>query len=451
MLEAEGSVHKMNDTANKTQEIVTKAKQLGADEVIAKTTQGKYRQVRFSNNQVDITVAWNDYVTDLALAWKKRLVATQMHNFIDVDKNLKQLLKLAKVSSESPTFGGFAKGKFNYSKSKADKRIEDLKNLTDHVFEAIEAAKVEVGPKVDTGGILLTKFERVYLASSEGPTGSDTRSSIELSIRAFAEREASGHGVECSSTLKDFKPSKAGTKAGQIAKLARKPKIGDEGAFDVIFDPLIFGSIVSIWAGMVSAYSIMTQMSIFVDKLGKKVAPRIVTLRDNPASYSLSNRTFDDEGVPTKENIIIDHGVLKTYLHNNSTAKIFKTDTTANAGLIAPGAWSVETDAGEMGKEELFEEMKRGLYLTNTWYTRFQNYAKGDFSTIPRDGIFLVENGEIKQSLKDLRLSDNALAMLGNIVGVSKERQHVHWWGEADPPSLSPYVLMKNVHMTKSK
>jgi PmbA protein len=108
-------------------------------------------------------------------------------------------------------------------------------------------------------------------------------------------------------------------------------------------------------------------------------------------------------------------------------------------------------DAGDMSKEELFKGVKSGLYLTNTWYTRFQNYAKGDFSTIPRDGIFKVENGEIKKSLKDLRVSDNVLAMLGNIAAISKERQHVHWWIEADPPSLAPYVLIKNVHMTKSK
>ncbi len=106
----------MTDTLNKTQEIVKKAKNLGADEVIAKTTLGKYRQVRFSNNQIDITVAWNDYVTDVALAWKKRLVATQIHNFVNVNKNLKQLLKLAKVSKENPTFGGFAKGKFRYAR-----------------------------------------------------------------------------------------------------------------------------------------------------------------------------------------------------------------------------------------------------------------------------------------------------------------------------------------------
>jgi PmbA protein len=130
---------------------------------------------------------------------------------------------------------------------------------------------------------------------------------------------------------------------------------------------------------------------------------------------------------------------------------MFKTETTGNAGLVAPNPWSLELDAGGMSRDELFRETKRGLYLTNTWYTRFQNYAKGDFSTIPRDGIFLVEKGEMGQSLKDLRVSDNALTMLGNIVGISKERQQVHWWGEADPPSLCPYVLIKDVHLTKSK
>jgi PmbA protein len=193
------------------------------------------------------------------------------------------------------------------------------------------------------------------------------------------------------------------------------------------------------------------QQSIFVDKLGKRVAPEKVTLKDNPAAYSMSNRVFDDEGFPTKENAFIDHGILKTYLHNASTAKMFKTKTTGNAGLVYPTPWNIEMEAGDESKDELFKEMKRGLYLTNTWYTRFQNSAKGDFSTIPRDGIFMIEKGEVKQSLKDLRLSDNVSAMLGNIATVSKERQHVHWWGEADPPSLAPYVLIKNVHMTKSK
>jgi PmbA protein len=441
----------MKDILNRTEEIVKKTKKLGADQVIAKTTIGRYRQVRFSNNQVDITLAWNDYVTEVVLAWKKRVVATLMHDFVNVDAGLKRLMKLAKVSKESPTFGGFAEGKFRYARSKADKKLKDLENPTDYVFEAIDAAKKETGQKIDSGGILFSKFEDTYLVSSEGPIGADARSAVEFSIRVFSEREASGHGVECSSTLKDFQPSKAGEKAGMIAKLAKNPRLGEEGTYEVVFDPLIFGSLLGVWGGMASAYSIMTKTSVFGDRLGKKVAPEHVTLKDNPATYSMSNRAFDDEGVPTRENVFIDHGVLKTYLHNTSTAKIFKTKTTANAGLISPGPWNVELEAGDMRKDELFHGVKEGLYLTNAWYTRFQNSAKGDFSTIPRDGIFLVEKGEIKQSLKDLRISDNIYAMLGNIVAVSKERQHVHWWGEVDPPALSCYVLMRNVNMTRSK
>jgi PmbA protein len=347
--------------------------------------------------------------------------------------------------------GGFAKGKFKYQKSQADKTLADLENPAEYVFEAIEAAKKEAGPDTNTGGIFFNGLADIYQVSSEGPIGEDRRSAVELSIRAFSQKEASGHGVECSSTIKGFDPARAGQKAGEIAKQAKNPKAGVEGRYDVVFDPLFVGSLLGMWGSMASAYSVMVHLSIFVDKLGQKVASDIVTLRDVPAPYSVSNRIFDDEGVPAKENVIVSKGMLKTYLHNTSTAKIFKTKTTSNAGIISPGPWNLEMDVGDMTQDEMLREVKQGLYLTNTWYTRFQNYATGDFSTIPRDGVFLIENGEIKQSWKDIRLSDNALKMLNNIVGISKERQHVHWWAEADPPSLSPYLLMKDVQITRPK
>jgi PmbA protein len=441
----------MNDILDKTEEIVKKAESLGADEVVAKTVFGKYRQTRFSNNEVDITVGWNDYVTDVALSWKKRVMATQIRDFQNVEAQLRRLFKIAKVSKENPMFGGFAKGKFKYAASSADKEVIELEDPSKYIYEGIEAAKKEAGSDINSGGILLSKFEDVYLVSSEGPVGVDSRSAIEFSIRVFSEREASGHSVECSSALKDFNPSRAGSEAGEIAQLAKNPKGGDEGVYAVILAPLLTGSMLGMWASMVSAFRVMIQMSIFVNKLGQKVSSETVTIKDNPQPYSISHRVFDDEGVPTKENVFIDHGILKTYLHNTSTAKTFKTETTGNAGLVVPNAWNVEMNPGDMTEEELFREVKKGLYLTNTWYTRFQNYAKGDFSTIPRDGIFLIENGEIKQSLKDIRVSDNALSMLNNVAAASKERKHVHWWIEAHPPSLAPYILIRDVHITKSK
>lgn len=111
---------------------------------------------------------------------------------------------------------------------------------------------------------------------------------------------------------------------------------------------------------------------------------------------------------------------------------------------------NVELDSEGQSSEELFSEVRRGLYLTNTWYTRFQNYAVGDFSNIPRDGTFVLENGEIKGSIKDIRISDNVLRVLGDIAAISRERQHIHWW-ESQYPTLSPYVLIKDVRITRPK
>jgi PmbA protein len=441
----------MSEFLAKTESVVKKGKALGADEVLAKTVFSRNRLLRFSNNQIDTSLAWNNYVTDVVLSWKKRVVVTQIANFQKVNLSLNRLFKLAKVSKENLTHEGFAKGKFDYRKSVADRTVDSLDNPAEYVFEAVEASKKMAGPETNAGGIFRTSVSDVYQVSSEGPAGEDCRSAVELSIRAFSEKEASGHAVECSSTLKGFDPARAGKKAGEIAKQAKNPKQGMEGKYDVVFDPLFVGSLLGMWGSMTSAYNVMVQLSIFVNKLGEKVASESVTLRDVPASYSMANRVFDDEGVPTQENVIIEKGQLKTYLHNTSTAKIFKTKTTANAGIVFPMPWNIEMDSGDIDREELLKEVKHGLYLTNTWYTRFQNYKTGDFSTIPRDGIFQIENGEIRRPLKNIRLSDNALRMLRNITGISKERQHVHWWEEADPPSLSPFVLMKDVHITTSK
>jgi PmbA protein len=129
---------------------------------------------------------------------------------------------------------------------------------------------------------------------------------------------------------------------------------------------------------------------------------------------------------------------------------MFEAETSGNAGLVVPEAWNLELDPGNQSKDELFKEISEGLYLTNTWYTRFQNYAVGDFSTIPRDGAFIIEGGEIVGSLKDIRISDNILRMLGDISAISKERQHIHWW-ESQYPTLSPYILIEDVGITRPR
>ncbi len=102
-----------------------------------------------------------------------------------------------------------------------------------------------------------------------------------------------------------------------------------------------------------------------------------------------------------------------------------------------------------MGVDELLSEMGDGLYITNTWYTRYQNYSTGDFSTIPRDGMFLVEKGEITTPIREIRISDNMLGILSRVSGVGSDSQQIHWW-ETEHPTFTPHVRVDGVTITRS-
>src|SRR5438309_881272 len=170
----------------------------------------------------------------------------------------------------------------------------------------------------------------------------------------------------------------------------------------------------------------------------------------NGSGDSIARKRFDAEGVPTRRNLLVNKGILKTYLHNTSTAKKFKTKTTGNAGLVAPDSHAVFVKPGDRSRDEIFSEVKDGLWLTNTWYTRYQSYVTGDLSTIPRDGIFHIRNGEVVEAWKDIRVTDNLLHLMKNIVALGNETEQMMWWGEVSVPNFVPYALIKDVGITTS-
>ena len=95
----------------------------------------------------------------------------------------------------------------------------------------------------------------------------------------------------------------------------------------------------------------------------------------------------------------------------------------------------------------MIKDVKNGLYITNVWYTRFTNYATGDFSTIPRDGIFLIKKGNIEGSIKNIRISENMLNILNNLKEKANDIQQIRSW-EAEIPVIIPSILVKNMRIT---
>lgn len=425
------------------------AKRHKASDAVARLSKETRSQLRFANNTLSTLQTWQTQKLDLFLSFNKRIVFTSLDT---VDKKsiaraVSALAKLARVSKPKTDFAGIAKGPFKYRKiaRSFDKKITTA-DIADKAAAAITAALKKTAK---TAGVLYTNTERTQLLTSNNVSAQDKGTAIEISIRAFEKKGGSGHAVSCSRTLSDFDPESAGAKAGMLASLAKKPREGMPGKYDILFDPLAFADLAGLTASFSSAFYVESGFSFLKDKLGKPVASPAVNLSDaGNMAGGFGSTPFDDEGVPTRTTEIIKRGTLNTYLHNTSTAKKYLVKTTANAGLINPTPHNVVLQPGTLSKDEIISQARSALYITNVWYTRFQNYMTGDFSTIPRDAILLIKNGTVSGSLKNIRITENLESLLKKITSVSKRPEWIHWW-EVQTPVFLPYVFAEKVNITK--
>jgi len=430
--------------------IVNEGIKLGAEDIAVLCSLENKAMIRFSNNQIIVVKNWESISADIFIGIDRKIAISSIENFSKeaINESLKSLIKIAKLSKENENYVKLPKGPFNYREDRIEENlsIEPKSVLIDYVEASINEALSNGAKRV--AGTLINESIDFYLATSGNVFAKDRKSSIEIVVRAFINDEASGQGISCSRTKKDFNPTKAGLEAAEIAKLAIKPVKVKPGKYNVMLGPCICANLMNEVMNSASAFNVDAGLSFFLNKVDKKVANEKLTLIDDPTlPDGLNSRKFDDEGIPTRKTIVIKNGILKTYLHNSMTAKKFKTSTTGNAGWVIPSPWNIIVESGELKEEELLKTLKNGLYLTNNWYTRFHNYISGDFSTICRDGAFKVVNGEIAQSLKGVRISDNILKLLKNIYGISNKRYWIKWW-EVPIPVLAPFILIKDVNIT---
>ncbi len=425
----------------------------GAKDIVITIEERNSVQVKFSNSKISVTQVWQEARMNVFAAINQKIISTSLKEFSEkaADENIALIFRFADAIQPNKEHVGIAKGPFNYRAGKDlyDGKIADLREkMADYVEKGINAAEKHGAER--TAGVLQATDENIYLTTSNGVEAEDSGTSLYYSIRAFADKEATGHMVSNARAMAQLKVEGAASIAAITAKHALNPGALEVGKYDVLFEPLPIANLLEGLGNAASIFNVESGLSCLQDKLGKKVAGEIVSFYDDATlPYGINSRKFDAEGVPTQRNAIVDNGILKTYLHNTSTAARHNTKTTANAGLIAPSPFNLVLEKGNFNKEEMISEIKKGILVTNVWYTRFQNYATGDFSTIPRDGIFLIEKGKIKKPVKGIRISDNLLNIMQNIRAIGKIPMAVKGW-ENEIPVTAPAVLAGNANITKS-
>jgi PmbA protein len=436
----------LNETA------VAQASRLGAEDAVALSARVADRMIRFANNSVTVVNRVEEAELTVYLAKDRRRAIASTSNLekVSVKKFVVDLFKSLKDLTPSEHVSLPKKGsRFRPGPGRVDRKLVEIEEGLPGLAKRAIDASLSAGGKRSAGVIDAGDVSSAILTST-GTRGSDARAAITLNIRSFAENDASGHGLSCSSTLSGFDPEEAGRRAGEDAKRMVAASEPEAGKYEVILSPTVASNLVEPVAGSASAFSVDSGTSYLAEKLGKTVAAESFSLTDHGVVRGgLGGRVYDDEGVATQSTPIVTGGVLKNYLHNLTTAKKWKSKSTGNAGFVTPHAWNLEVGKGDSSYDEMVKDTRHGIVLTSNWYTRFKNYRTGEFSTVPRDGAYLVRGGEVVGGLKGMRAGDDLLRLFSSVSLLSKDREWIQWW-EVDTPTLCPWMRIDGVTITRA-
>ena len=225
-----------------------------------------------------------------------------------------------------------------------------------------------------------------------------------------------------------------------VAALADPKMIGEESArrtlaklgakkvstceVPVVFDPDAGRALLSLLFGCVAGSAIYKRTSYLTDAMGETVAASAVNIVDNPLLKSApSSRPFDGEGLASRRNVVVDGGVLKTFLLDTYSARKLGLQSTASAargigGRPSPNATNFHLLPTDTPADQLIGEVDNGLYVTNMMGFGF-NPTTGDFSR-GAEG-FWIEKGQKTFAVGEITISANFKDLWTGIDGIGDD------------------------------
>lgn len=198
----------------------------------------------------------------------------------------------------------------------------------------------------------------------------------------------------------------------------------ESGNYKAVLSPSVVKSLLSAYISSADAEDVQKNSSLFVGKLGQKVASKHVTVEDKPLAKTVFARYFDDEGVATYNKAIIKNGVLQTYLYNLTTAAKDGVSSTGNGqgagSKVYTGTWYIEMKPGKKSQEELFKEVGDGVYITDVQGLHAGlNPRSGNFSL--QSTGFLIKDGKKDRPLDIITVSGNLVTLFNDVIAVGND------------------------------
>lgn len=198
------------------------------------------------------------------------------------------------------------------------------------------------------------------------------------------------------------------------------------GKYKCVLNNKVVSSLMSAYIASASSEEIQKKSSMFVNMLNEKVASSKVTIIEKPLSNNLFHSYFDGDGVARYNKDVIKKGVLKTYFYNLETAAKEGVESTGNAShggaKIGIDFTNLYLKPGKKSEEELFAQVKNGLYITNvSGLHAGLNAQSGNFS-LEAEG-FLIEDGKLTKPVSLITVAGNLMTLFKDIKEVANNSE----------------------------
>ncbi len=381
---------------------------------------------RFANNIIHQNVTERDAEVTLRYFIGKQ-IGTASTNRLDqagLDELVEHAKSNAKASPEDPNYPGLPEPEAYQCVTAWDQPTADYTpEKRARAVGAVCQMAVEKG--LNASGALSNGSSDLVVANTHGVFTYHRTTNADFQTVVMSD-DSSGRAQESAWKVDDLAVEALGKDAIETAVRGHNPIKIDPGEYTVVLEHYATDDIVSSlnFYGM-GAQALQEGRSWMNDRIGQQLMSIMVSIWDDGLDVRGTPLPFDFEGVPKQRVDIVKQGVVMGPVYDRySGAKMGKPSTghatPINFRGFGPLALNLFMAPGDATIEEMIASTKKGLYINRFHYTRLVHPHDCIITGMTRDGVFLIEDGQVTSPVKNLRYTMPYVKALANVEAVGK-------------------------------
>ncbi|MDH5433048.1 MAG: metalloprotease PmbA [Gammaproteobacteria bacterium] len=409
--------------------LIDKAKSMGAIETELALSKDIGLSVEVRNRSVD-TIEYNqdnNFAITVYFGKNKGTAGTSDLSRESLQDTLNAACQIAKYTQPDP-HNGLADANL-MAKEKVDLDL-------DHPIGITADKAIEIAIECESAG--LDYSDKISLSEGAGFSSHRNLRYYANSHGFYAVTPSTIHSLSCSLIAKDAKGMQrdswyslnrkqslmessktVGVNAAQkVLKRLDSKKIGTRKC-PVLMIPEVSRGLIQHFCSAIQGSSLYRQSSFLLNSLGNKVFPEFLSFYEEPLLPSgLASTWYDNEGIATRSQYILQQGKVNTYLLNSYSARRLGLEPGGHGGGVHNLKVLFNDGESEQNFETLVKTMNSGLIVTSVM-GQGVNLVTGDYSRGASG--FWVENGQIQHFVEEITIAGNLNEMFANLVAVGND------------------------------